>query len=116
MLIITKEKEQELERYGFCKIGEGSKRYWICQLYENLAVKVVPYSVVGQLNNISVIRFVPSFEEINPETVDYDQLDAMVWDFEMWTSKGIMSLIDSFLTSGILEHTDDVTSFARKSA
>ena len=117
MLIVTKEKEPELKTLGFKKFGSGNKRFWEYQIYDNFAIKVIPYSVLGKLNDVSIVKFVPNFNKIDLDSVDCDeQLDAMAWDIEWLESTGIMWLLDKMIHAGILEHTDDVTSFARKSA
>lgn len=113
MIIIKRENEQKLKDYGFRLVGDGRYRYWIRKV-DDLEIKVVPFSVLGSLNDVSVIRFIPRFDiDVEAEDV-YEKIEQLQRDYELYYSKWFVGLIEELLADGVAEHVNAITDCVKK--
>ena len=113
MIVIKRENEQKLKDYGFHLVGDGKYRYWLRD-NDDLEIKVVPFSVLGSLNEVSVIRFIPRFDiDVEAEDV-YEKIEQLHRDYELYYSKWFVGLVEELLADGVAEHVKAITDCVKK--
>lgn len=113
MIVVRSENEQKLNGYGFHLVGDGKYRYWIRKV-DDLEIKVAPFSVLGSLNDVSVIRFVPHFDiDVEAEDV-YEKIEQLQRDYELYYSKWFVGFVDKLLADGVAEHVNAITDCVKK--
>lgn len=114
MIVIKRENEHKLKEYGFHIVNaNGKHRYWL-RSNDDLEIKVFPFSVLGSLNDVSVIRFVPRIEiDVDAEDV-YEQIEKLQRDYEFYYSKWFVGLVDELLADGVAEHVNAITDCVKK--
>lgn len=113
MIVVRSENEQKLNGYGFHLVGDGKYRYWIRKV-DDLEIKVVPFSVLGSLNDVSVIRFIPHFDiDVEAEDV-YEKIEQLQRDYELYYSKWFVGFVDKLLADGVAEHVNAITDCVKK--
>lgn len=114
MIIIKRENEERLRSYGFHRIGGKVDRYRYWVTGGELRIKVNPYAILGSLNDVSVICFVPQVN-VDLEADDVDlKIEKLQHSYELYYSTSFMSLIDRLLTDGVAEHVDAITDCVKK--
>lgn len=114
MIVIKRENEELLRRYGFHRVGGTADRYRYWVAGGELCIKVNPYAILGSLNDVSVISFVPQLN-IDLEADDVDlKIEKLQHSYELYYSTSFMSLIDRLLTDGVAEHVDAITDCVKK--
>ena len=117
MIVIKRENEHKLKKFGFRLVSgaenSGMYRYWLREM-DDIVVKVAPFSVLGSLNDVSVIRFIPRFDiDVEAEDV-YEKIEQLQHDYELYYSKWVIELVDKLIVNGIAEHIDRITDCVKK--